>query len=100
MTDSPEVDLRITNLYITIFNFFQAVVFIPSLRFLENHHQKVTVMVMVVITMLTAQVTKRKVTEDIIIIIMITMRKERGPLGGILNQGHLSALNLHFLALY
>lgn len=99
MTDSPEVDLRITNLYITIFNFFQAVVFIPSLRFLENHHQKVTVMVMVVITMLTAQVTKRKVTEDIIII-MITMRKERGPLGEILKQGHLSALNLHFLALY
>lgn len=99
MTDSPEVDLRITNLYITIFNFFQAVVFIPSLRFLENHHQKVTVMVMVVITMLTAQVTKRKITEDIIIM-MITMRKERGPLGEILNRGHLSALNLHFLALY
>ena len=75
--------------------FLQAAVFIPSPRYLGNHHQKVTVMMMDATTMLIAQVTKRKVTE--IIITMTTVKKEKGPLGGILNQGHLSALSLYIL---
>ena len=75
--------------------FLKAAAFIPSPRYLGNHHQKVTVMVTDATTMLIAQVTKRKVTK--VIITMTTVKKERGPLGRILNKGHLSALSLYIL---
>ena len=70
--------------------FSQVVVFIRNPRCLETHHQKVTAMMMDVPTMPTAQVTRRKVTEVITITTMAI--KERGPLGRILNQEEVSAL--------
>lgn len=79
-----------TNLWVSFLIFSQVVVFIRNPRCLETHHQKVTAMMMDVPTMLTAQVTRRKVTEVITITTMAI--KERGPLGRILNQEEVSAI--------
>lgn len=74
--------------------FLQVVVFIPSPRCSETPLLRVTAMKMDVHTMPTAQVIKRKATEVVIIIIIITMvtKEMNQPPVEILNKDQALAL--------